>query len=81
MGPQGTPSGSSRSSHSRCRFVRTTSATIGSSVSRWRTRSAFLVNRGSAAHCGTPAASQNFANWPSLPTARMRWPSAQAKTS
>ena len=62
IGPHGTPSGSSRSSHSRCRFVRTTSATIGSSVSRWRTRSAFFVNRGSAAHCGTPAASQNFAN-------------------
>ncbi len=24
--------------------------------------------------------SQNFANWPSLPTARIRWPSAQANT-
>ena len=80
MGPQGTPSRSSAASQSRCPRVRTTAATSGTSVSRWRTRSAFVAKRGSAAHSRRPATAQNFANWLSLPTATIRWPSAQANT-
>ena len=49
-------------------------------TSRWRTRAALVAKRSSAHHSGRPAAAQNRANWPSLPTATTRWPSAHANT-
>lgn len=80
IAPQGTFAASSAPSQSCLARVRSTSASIGTSVSRWRTRSAFFMKRGSVASSGTPATWQNFANWLSLPTARIRWPSATSNT-
>ncbi|CAJ4014059.1 Uncharacterised protein [Burkholderia pseudomallei] len=75
IGPHGTPSASSASSHSRFVRVFVIAATIGTSVSRWRTRAGFVAKRSSSASSGRPPASTNLRNWPSLPTATMIQPS------
>ena len=78
IGPQGTPRGSSASSQSRCVRVRSPRRSSAPASRGARTRSALFAKRGSRAHSGFPAASQNFANCESLPTARIMCPSAHA---
>ena len=80
IGPAGTPADSSGAIHSSVVRVCRTSCSIGISVSRLRTRPALVAKRSSRAKWGQPAISQNFANCPSLPTARTRWPSFDLNT-
>ena len=47
---------------------------------RLRTRAGLVAKRSSVAQSGTPAKPQNFSNWLSLPTARMKKPSEQRTT-
>ena len=54
------------------------SSTISSA--RCFTRAALVAKRSSVAHADLPATSQNLANWPSLPTARIMSPSAVGKS-
>src|SRR6516162_6949895 len=51
---------------------------IAISVTRFRTRSAFPLNRGSAERPGRPSAAAKRANWASLPTAITTCPSLVA---
>ena len=80
MAPQGTFAASSEASQSAFVRVRRISVSSGTSTARLRTRSALRANRGSVAKPGTPAMSQNLANCPSFPTARIRWPSDVSNT-
>mmetsp|Transcript_19963 Transcript_19963/g.32642 ORF Transcript_19963/g.32642 Transcript_19963/m.32642 type:complete len:201 (+) Transcript_19963:813-1415(+) len=79
MEPQGTFAASSDASQSARGRWRITSSSRGTSTARWRTRSALVAKRGSMAHAGRPAISQNLVNCRSLPTARIRWPSLASK--
>ena len=72
MGPHGTPAGSSAASHSRAGRARMRSPMRPTSKSRLRTRAGLLAKRSSRAQPGSPTISQNFTNWPSLPTATTR---------
>ena len=51
---------------------RSMASSNGTSIGRWRTRSALRAKRGSRASSGRPATSQNLTNWLSLPTATIR---------
>ncbi len=79
IGPQGTPTASSRAIQSSRVRALTIAASSGTSVSRCCTRSGLVAKRASAARSGRSPASTNFRYWLSLPVATMMWPSAQAK--
>ena len=80
IGPAGTPTASSASSHWAAGRAVKASARRGIRVSRWRTRPAFLAKRWSMARSSRPKTRHSRANWASLPTATMMWPSAVANT-
>jgi hypothetical protein len=72
IAPHGTVAASRLESQSDLDRCLITASSIGIKTSRFRTRSAFRAKRGSAARCEHPATPQKRANWPSLPTARIR---------
>ncbi|MCY1453471.1 hypothetical protein D9M71_704610 [compost metagenome] len=80
IGPHGTLARSRISIHSAVVRITVAWRISGISTSRLATRALLVAKRSSSAHSAWPASSANLRNCPSLPTVRMKSPSAVGKS-
>ncbi len=80
MGPHDTFTASITATHSSVLRVTVISLISATNASRWRTRCGFVSKRSSCTHSGRPRAVLKAANWPSLPTVTIMWPSPVGKS-